>query len=211
MRNLITYEEISQLARPCTADEDVAVAMIAEAQRVEIKPRIGDDLYIKLIDSVSSSTPGISRIFYGGTAAYTPSATIKGAASAATIIKGVSVAAADPRFNTLMQGGRWTTKDGRTRLLTGLKTALAYYALARIVRDGNIQATTYGTVVKDDQYSAEAEKSERQRQYRELFEQADSYMAEVISYLTCNTKTFPEYRVAGKMRSNRMTIRLIGK
>lgn len=211
MRNLITYEEISQLARPCTADEDLAAAMIAEAQRVEIKPRIGDDLYIKLIDSVSSSTPGISRIFYGGTAAYTPSATIKGAASAATIIKGVSVAAADPRFNTLMQGGRWTTKDGRTRLLTGLKTALAYYALARIVRDGNIQTTTYGAVVKDDQYSAEAEKSERQRQYRELFEQADSYMAEVISYLTCNTKTFPEYRVAGKMRSNRMTIRLIGK
>lgn len=211
MTNLITYEEISTLARPCTADKELALAMIAEAQRVEIKPRIGDDLYIKLMDSAGSGTTGTRRIFYGGTAAYTPTATIKGAASAATIIRGTAASVADPRFNVLMQGGKWTAGDGKTRLLTGLKTALAYYTLARLVRDGNIQVSTYGSVIKDDQYSAEAEKSERQRQYRELFEQADSYMAEVISYLTCNTKTFPEYKVAGKMRSNRMTIRLIGR
>ena len=169
MRNLITYEEISQLARPCTTDQDMANAMIAEAQRVELKPRLGDALYLKLI----ADEP-------------------------------------EARFKVLLDGGEWECPAG-AHLLTGIKTALAYYALARIVRDGNIQTTTYGAAVKDDQYSADPEKAERQRQYRELFGQADSYMAEALSYLTKNCKDFPEYKVQGKMRSNRMTIKTIGK
>lgn len=170
MRNLITYEEISQLARPCDTEEEMAVAMIAEAQRVEVKPRLGDALYLKLMEE----TP-------------------------------------EDRFNVLLEGGVWEDKCKGPNLLTGVKTALAYYTLARIVRDGNIQATTYGAVIKDDQYSADPEKTERQRQYRELFSQADSYMAEVLVYLTKNRQTFPEYKPCATMRSNRTTIRIIGK
>ena len=170
MRNLITYEEIIRLARPCTTDEDMAAAMIAEAQRVEIKPRLGDALYLKLLED----TP-------------------------------------EDRFKVLLEGGVWEDKGKGQNLLTGIKTALAYYALARIVRDGNIQATTYGAVVKDDQYSADPEKTERQRQYRELFSQADSYMAEALVYLKKNCGDFPEYKVQGKMRSNRITIKTIGE
>ena len=169
MRNLITYEEISQLARPCTTDEDLAKAMIAEAQRVEIKPRLGDALYLKLTDD-----------------------------------------SPEDRFNVLLNGGKWEDSCG-DHLLTGIKTALAYYALARITRDGNIQETRYGSAVKDDQYSMDPEKTERQRQYRELFSQADSYMAEALNYLAHNRQTFPEYKTCAKMRSNRMTIRTIGK
>lgn len=169
MRNLITYEEISQLARPCTTDEDMATAMIAEAQRVEVKTRLGDALYLKLV----ADTP-------------------------------------EDRFGILLNGGVWTDSCG-DHLLTGVKTALAYYALARITRDGNIQETRYGSVIKDDQYSADPEKTERQRQYRELFSQADSYMAEALNYLAQNRPTFPEYKSCTKMRSNRMTIRTIGK
>lgn len=169
MKNLITYEAISLLARPCTTDRDMAEAMIAEAQRVEIKPRLGDALYIKLLEEVPES-----------------------------------------RFDTLLNGGTWKDCCG-DHLLTGVKTALAYYALARIVRDGNIQATTYGAVVKDDQYSADAERTERQRQYRELFSQADGYMAEALAYLSKNCTAFPEYKAPGNMRSNRTTIKIIGK
>lgn len=174
MKNLITYEEISQLARPCTTDRDMAEAMIAETQRVEIKPRLGDWLYLRLLN---------------------PSET----------------AATPEQYRFLLEGGQWTDSHGREYLLTGVKTALAYYALARIVRDGNIQATTYGTAVKDDQYSTDPERTERQRQYRELFAQADSYMAEALAYITRNSNLFPEYIVQGKMRSNRTTIKAIGK
>ena len=174
MRNLITYEEISQLARPCTTDRDMAEAMIAEAQRVEIKPRLGDWLYLRLLNpSENAEVP--------------------------------------EQYTFLLEGGQWTDCHGREYLLTGVKTALAYYTLARIVRDGNIQATTYGAAVKDDQYSADPERTERQRQYRELFGQADSYMAEALTYITKNLSKFPEYIVKGKMRSNRTTIKAIGK
>ena len=170
IKNFITYEEISQLARPCSTDREMAEAMIAEAQRVEVKPRLGDALYLKLMDENL----------------------------------------ADP-YRLLLEGGRWESQGCGPQLLTGVKTALAYYALARIIRDGNIQATTYGAVVKDDQYSADAERTERQRQYRELFSQADSYMAEALAYLTKNCGSFPEYKAQGKMRSNRTTIKVIGK
>lgn len=176
MKNLITYEEISQLARPCTTDEDMAAAMIAEAQRVEIKPRLGDALYLKLLD----------------------------------IEEDASTAPNGGLYQILLEGGRWTDSCG-AHLLTGIKTALAYYALARITRDGNIQATTYGAAIKDDQYSADPEKAERQRQYRELFSQADSYMAEALHYLAQNREAFPEYKTCAKMRSNRTTIKIIGK
>lgn len=213
MRNLITYEEISRLARPCSADQELAEAMIAEAQRVEIKPRIGDALYLRLLKEASSG--GITDtdaevVYYGGSASDEPDEIIV-ATENATIIIGGDVAQGSGRFSTLIYGGEWKTPQGEPKLLTGIATALAYYTLARLVRDGNIQVTTYGSVIKDDRYSADPEKAERQRQYRELFQQADSYMAEAIHYLKTNCRIFPEYTERGKMRSNRTTIRIIGK
>ena len=153
MRNFITYEDISHLARPCTTEPELAEAMIAEAQRVELKPRLGDALYVA-----------------------------------------VGEVDAEGRFGTLLDGGQWQDRCGQIRLLTGLKTALAYYALARIIRDGNIMPSTYGAVIKDDQHSTDPESSERQRQYRELFGQADNIMGEVLTYLADNSEEFPEYQ-----------------
>ena len=215
MRNLITYEEISQLARPCTTDRDMAEAMIAEAQRVEVKPRLGDALYLRVIQESASNSSGEAEtetetIYYGGTAFDDITTIISCEADADLIITG-DAAQTGGRFGTLLYGGEWKTSRGESKLLTGLATALAYYTLARIVRDGNIQATTYGAAVKDDQHSADPERVERQRQYRELFQQADSYMAEALHYIKSNCAKFPEYTEGGKMRSNRTTIRIIGK
>lgn len=212
MRNLITYEELSTLARPCTTDREMAEALIAEAQRVEVKPRLGDVLYLRILEDADEKT-----IYEGGSADFEADTVILGAADSDLIIGGetaysyVSEAATSPRYDILLNGGTWTDTHGEQRLLTGVKTALAYYALARITRDGNIQTSTYGSVVKDDQYSVEAERAERQRQYRELFSQADSYMAEAVNYLASNCRSFPEYKAAGRMRSNRTIIRIIGK
>lgn len=179
IRNLITYEEISSLARPCTTEQERAEAMIAEAQREDIRPRLGDALYIRLAyrekDKEAEPLP--------------------------------------EQYATLLDGGLWEDRAGKPRLVQGLKTALAYYTLARIIRDGNIQATTYGSVVKDDEYSMDPERSERQRQYRELFAQADGYMAEVEEYLAANRDKIQEYRAAAPCakRASRTSIRIIGK
>lgn len=165
--SIISYEDLSILARPCSTDREMAEAIIAEAQREDIRRRVGDSLYL----AITQDQP-------------------------------------EERFSVLLEGGVTATGE----ILTGIKTALAYYALARIMRDGNIQATTYGAVVKDDQYSVETEMQERQRQYRELFSIADRYMREVLEYLTCHRSEFPEYSACKTDRSsNRMKIRVIKK
>lgn len=48
IKTLITPEEISTLARPCYADEEKVLAYIVEAEQNNIKPAIGDDLFIQL-------------------------------------------------------------------------------------------------------------------------------------------------------------------
>lgn len=45
---LITPEEISLLARPCHVDEQKAIAYIVEAELNNIKPALGDDLFLRL-------------------------------------------------------------------------------------------------------------------------------------------------------------------
>ena len=169
-RQLITLQDINTLARPCTADADLADAFIAEAQRSDVRPRLGDAIYLQL-----------------------------------------ATAGANTQVQFLRDGGIWVDTDGRQHMLVGVKTALAYYALARITRDGNIQATRYGAVVKDENYSAEAENAERNRQYRELFAQADDYMTECLEYIDAHRDAFPDCRSTSKRTSNRMTIRVIKK
>lgn len=170
MRPLITYEDITRLARPCSADEEMVSAMIAEAEREDLKRQIGDGMYI----AVKADEP-------------------------------------DPKFKTLIEGGEWTDCSGKKHYLTGLKTALAYYVYARIVRDGNIQATRYGARIKDDDNSNEAYNAELQRQTREAFSSADLYMGEAIGYIKANRNIFSEYSCEEPhMTSNRVQLRIIG-
>ena len=173
IRNLIEYEEISLLARPCSTDRELAEAMIAEAQRMDLRPSLGDGLYLALVGRSEREQP--------------------------------------LQYKLLLEGGEYVARCGKSRLLTGVKTALAYYTLARLVRDGNIYPSSYGAVVKNDEHSVEADQAERSRQYRELFAQADRYMAEALAYVRNNSANFPEYECPGKMTSNRTTFKIIGR
>lgn len=49
-RPFITPQDISLLARPCYADETKVLAYIYEAEQNNIKPKIGDDLFLRLKD-----------------------------------------------------------------------------------------------------------------------------------------------------------------
>lgn len=49
-RPFITPQDISLLARPCYADEAKVLAYIFEAEQNNIKPKIGDDLFLRLKD-----------------------------------------------------------------------------------------------------------------------------------------------------------------
>ena len=51
MGALITPDDISALARPCYADEEIASKAIDEAIDIDLRYLVGDDVYKQLIDS----------------------------------------------------------------------------------------------------------------------------------------------------------------
>lgn len=67
MNALITAEEVSALARPIYADEEIVSSIIAESEREDIKPRIGDRLYLTLkTKGVNELTNEESLLLNGG-------------------------------------------------------------------------------------------------------------------------------------------------
>lgn len=51
----IKQADISTLARPCYADEDLANTCIMEAQNLDIRPQIGDELYMAIANEFTTS------------------------------------------------------------------------------------------------------------------------------------------------------------
>lgn len=166
MKHLITIKEISQLARPCNAKDDLSERCIEEAELLDVKPVIGDKLYLRLMDNIE---PGI-----------------------------------------LMDGGRWTDKNGNPHIIAGLKKATAYYAYARIVRNGSSRQTAAAFVTKESEYSRTTDLKERMAAYEEAFSIADGYMKEALYYISNNRDIFPETKEVVKMKSNRTVFKIIG-
>lgn len=169
MKHIITAEEVAIYGRPVSTDKTILDSTINEVEAEEIRPRLGDALFVALTSDDETD-----------------------------------------RFNTLLEGGSWTDKAGRTRYCMGLKRAAAYFVYARVLRDGNIQATRYGAVNKNTEQSSEPVIAERRRMYEEFFATADRYLKDCLLYLADSTCSFPEYVQNAAMKSNRNAIRVVG-
>lgn len=88
----------------------------------------------------------------------------------------------DDTFTTLLDGGVYTTRCGHKKVLTGLKTAEAYYVYAQNVRAGDFESTRYGMMVKDGQYSTHVSSKERDSAANSATEVANAYLEECIEY-----------------------------
>lgn len=109
----------------------------------------------------------------------------------------------------LLLGGEWTDDSGRMHYLDGIKVALAYYTYGRVIRDGNITSTRYGAVIKsDDNSNSASDNAERQRQYRQAFDTADTMIVEAVNYITA--MKVGGYEDCPGIRSNRAKISVIG-
>lgn len=58
---LITQKEINDEARPCKASQELADRCIEEAQLLDIKPAIGDALYMRLFDTTDENAQKLWR------------------------------------------------------------------------------------------------------------------------------------------------------
>lgn len=114
------------------------------------------------------------------------------------------------KYELLLSGGEYEAKCGGKRILVGLKSALAYYSYARIVKniDGNV--TRFGYVNKDNEYSSRPEFREKLQAYNDAFDVASRYMKECVDYLNENKDKFPFFR-KGKIKTNGATYKIIGE
>lgn len=61
---LVTQQEINDYARPCKAQQELADRCIEEAQLLDIKPAVGDSVYLRLFDATDANA---QLLWNGGT------------------------------------------------------------------------------------------------------------------------------------------------
>lgn len=115
------------------------------------------------------------------------------------------------KYNDLLNGGEYKDKCGYKHTFSGLKTALAYYTYARIVKNNDINVTRFGVTFKEDDYSNKVSVKERVLAYNDAFSVADKYLHECVLFLSANKEKYPLYRGIGKVKSNRIKYRTIGE
>lgn len=114
-------------------------------------------------------------------------------------------------YSELLNGGSYNAKCGGKRSFVGLKTALAYYTYARMVKNGDGNVTRFGFMNKNNEYSSHSDFKEKLMAYNDAFSVADRYLKECVRYLNDNRHSFPLYRGNGGLTANRVTCRVLGE
>lgn len=114
------------------------------------------------------------------------------------------------KYADLLNGGTYKDCGGNTATFVGLKTALAYYTYARVVKNGDGNVTRFGFMNKDSEYSNKSDVREKTMAYNEAFSIADTYLKECLNYIVANRDKYPEYRKNGGIKANRTKFKVIG-
>lgn len=183
MEHLLQPNEIASYSRPVTRhlDEDTAHVFIAEAEALDIRPAIGDALFKELLQQ-PDRWPN-SFLLEGG---WYPSK------RADDFAEGYDDSLCDACFK-------------------GLKSALAYHTIARLIKGNDAQVTRYGLVQKDMEYSNRPSMSEKNSQYRDIAAIGDSYLRECLAFIKTYKHLFPAVACHEReVRSNRTKFRILG-
>lgn len=114
------------------------------------------------------------------------------------------------KYKLLLDGGIYEDKCGEKKIFMGIKTALAYYTYARIVKNGDGNVTRYGFVHKEDEYSSRPDIKEKVMAYNDAFSIADRYLKECVRFLEEKKDDYPLYKGNGKIKANRTVFRILG-
>nr|DAG34415.1 MAG TPA: hypothetical protein [Caudoviricetes sp.] len=115
------------------------------------------------------------------------------------------------KYEVLLDGGVYELESGKKKLLTGLKTALAYYTYARIVKNGDTNVTRQGFIQPENEYGSRPDFKEKVMAYDDAFSIADRYLKECVLFLNEKSDEFPLYKGKGKIKANRTVYRVIGE
>lgn len=113
-------------------------------------------------------------------------------------------------YDTLLNGGIYETTCGDKKSFSGLKTALNYYAYARLMKNGDYNVTRFGVVNKQGEWSNPSDYKEKVTAYNDAFSVADSYLKECVVYLNDNKEKFKLYKGKGGVKANRTIYKILG-
>lgn len=115
------------------------------------------------------------------------------------------------KYEILLNGGVYDVECRDKRSFSGLKTALAYYTYARIVKNGDINVTCLGLVQKENEYSSHTDFKEKVMAYNDAFSVADMYLKECVLYLDDCKEQFPLYKGGRRIKANRIICHVRGE
>ncbi len=153
MTHLIELAEIKKLGRPIgKIDNTKLEAFVTEAEQLNIKPVLGDKLFMELLAEVEK-----------------PETEEKDEVKQ-MLLKGGSY--------TINEG----REDETIRSFVGLKVALSYFVYAQNLMVGDIESTRYGNVIKDGDYSSHVSSKARSDAYNNTIQVANAYLKECVLY-----------------------------
>ncbi|WP_042372485.1 DUF6712 family protein [Bacteroides neonati] len=113
-----------------------------------------------------------------------------------------------PKYETLLMGGVYVGRDGKKHLFKGLKTAMAYYVYARLVKnDGRILSES-GFLSHNDEYGEKVDDKQKYASYHDALNVGKRYLADVLNYLKTTNQTFDK---RAKVKNNGTRIIAIGE
>lgn len=200
MNHIITPEEVREYGRAMSQhiDKKVLEALIQETENMDIRPVLGAVFFQSLVHA-DEEDPLIRILLEGG---HYPSTF-------------------DPNFG---KGGKSTfdktfdstfvnkSQQKNDSYFQGLKSAVAYYVQAKLVKANDNQITRFGVMQKDSEYGSRPSRAERNDQYNDLCAIADQYLQDTLVFLRKYASKYPDYnRKNETIRNNRTIYRIIGE
>lgn len=185
-KQLVTAEQVKNLGRPIgkMVAANKLNAFIMEAERLHIKPILGDELYLSLLDAISSDTGEIKEdsderlkiLLDGG----------------------------------IYDGADYECKyDSGKHLLDGVRVALSYYVYAEDVMSGDFESTRFGTVVSNNDYSTRISRNYRSDLYNNSIDKANAFLNDCVTF--CKISGLIKEQGSSRVNMGGCTIRKIGK
>lgn len=113
----------------------------------------------------------------------------------------------ETKHEVLLNGGNYTGADGKKRIFKGLKTALAYYVYAKMVKnDGRILGES-GFLSHNDEHASRIEEKQKYVSYNDALNVARRYLSDVLEYLKSTQEGFDR---TAKVKNNGVRFIAIG-
>lgn len=152
--HIIDIEDLKMLGRPINkmVSEHKLYALITETEMLQIKPMIGDALYLTLVENVSNESPKDGRI--------------------KLLLNGGVYDQAE--YTDCVCGGKC--------YFEGLKKAIAYFVYAQYIMTGEFESTRYGIAMKDGDYSHQISDKQRSNYYNNLIDIGKGYLKDCMAF-----------------------------